>query len=82
MESDNVFVIMDNFVNTISDKAIRNLIPVTFLQDTIATIEHGRPVSETAEIGAQLAVQFLRETIADWRDKMTKEERRQWLNQH
>ena len=82
MESDNVFVIMDNFVNTISDKAIRNLIPVTFLQDTIATIENGRPVSETAEIGAQLAVQFLRETIADWRDKMTKEERRQWLNQH
>ena len=60
----------------------RDLIPISFLEDTIATIEHGRPVSETAEIGAQLAVQFLRETIADWRDKMTKEERRQWLNQH
>lgn len=60
----------------------KNLIPVSFLEDTIVTIENGRPVSETAEIGAQLAVQFLRETISDWRDKMTKEERQEWLRQH
>ena len=60
----------------------RDLIPVSFLEDTITTLEHGRPVSETAEIGAQLAVQFLREAISDWRDKMTKEERQEWLRQH
>ena len=60
----------------------KNLIPISFLEDTIVTIENGRPVSETAEIGAQLAVQFLRETISDWRDKMTKEERQEWLRQH
>ena len=60
----------------------KNLIPIAFLEDTIVTIENGRPVSETAEIGAQLAVQFLRETISDWRDKMTKEERQEWLRQH
>ena len=60
----------------------KNLIPISFLEDTIATIENGRPVSETAEIGAQLAVQSLREAISDWRDKMTKEERQEWLRQH
>lgn len=60
----------------------RDLIPISFLEDTIATIENGRPVSETAEIGGQIAVQFIRETISEWREKMTREERQEWLRQH
>ena len=61
---------------------IRDTIPISFLEDTIKTLERGRPVSETAEIGGQLAVQYLRETIADWRENMTEKERREWLKSH
>ena len=78
----NGVVITKDEIDRIYDNTMRELVPISFLEDTIAILENARPVSETAEIGGQLAVQYLRETIADWRENMTEKERREWLKSH